>query len=72
MFHLRLKNGYDLQYGARPLNRLILKEILNPMAKLLLKSQIRNEETVKAVLEDEKIKVLPNHAENEPVAEEED
>ena len=66
------ENGYDLQYGARPLNRLILKEILNPMAKLLLKSQIRNEETIKVVLENGKITVLPNHSENEPVVEKEE
>ncbi|OBA27574.1 putative ATP-dependent Clp protease subunit, heat shock protein 78 [Hanseniaspora valbyensis NRRL Y-1626] len=64
------ENGYDLQYGARPLNRLILKQILNPMAMLLLKSQIRNEEVVKVVMENGKITVLPNHDENEIIIEE--
>lgn len=64
------ENGYDLQYGARPLNRLILKQILNPMAMLLLKSQIRAEETVKVVMQNGKVEVLPNHDENEIIIEE--
>lgn len=47
--------GYDPIYGARPLNRLIHRQILNSMATFLLKGQIRNGETVKVVVEKGKL-----------------
>lgn len=64
-------NGYDQLYGARPLNRLIHKKILNPMAMYLLKGQLKQEETVKVVVEDGKLIVKPNHEEGEGSEEEE-
>lgn len=64
-------NGYDQLYGARPLNRLIHKKILNPMAMYLLKGQLKQEETVKVVVEDGKLIVKPNHEEGEGNEEEE-
>jgi ATP-dependent Clp protease ATP-binding subunit ClpB len=30
------ENGYDPEYGARPLNRLIKHKILNPLSRLLI------------------------------------
>jgi ATP-dependent Clp protease ATP-binding subunit ClpB len=30
------KHGYDIAYGARPLNRLIQKKIMNPLSKILI------------------------------------
>lgn len=63
-------HGYDPLYGARPLNRLLYKSLLNPMALYLLKGQLRNEETVRVVVEDGKLKVEPNHKEGEVVEEE--
>ncbi|GMM54972.1 chaperone ATPase [Maudiozyma humilis] len=60
-------HGYDHFYGARPLNRLIHKEILNSMATYLLKGQLRAGETVKVVVEGKKLVVEPNHAEGEEV-----
>ncbi|AJU67878.1 AFH_G0011250.mRNA.1.CDS.1 [Saccharomyces cerevisiae] len=62
--------GYDQLYGARPLNRLIHRQILNSMATFLLKGQIRNGETVRVVVKDAKLVVLPNHEEGEVVEEE--
>lgn len=62
--------GYDQLYGARPLNRLIHRQILNSMATFLLKGQIRNGETVRVVVKDTKLVVLPNHEEGEVVEEE--
>ncbi|AET40319.1 chaperone ATPase HSP78 Ecym_5581 [Eremothecium cymbalariae DBVPG len=59
------ERGYDPAYGARPLNRLIHKQVLNPMAMYLLKGQLRNEETIEVVVENEKLVVKPNHEENE-------
>ena len=66
-------NGYDALYGARPLNRLIHKKILNSMATYLLKGQIRPEETVNVDVKDGNLIVEPNHPEGEvlPVKEEE-
>jgi ATP-dependent Clp protease ATP-binding subunit ClpB len=34
------ENGYDAQYGARPLKRLIQKEIVNPLSKKILAGEI--------------------------------
>ena len=34
------ENGYDPQYGARPLKRLIQKEIVNPLSKKILAGEI--------------------------------
>ncbi|GCE99760.1 chaperone ATPase hsp78 [Zygosaccharomyces mellis] len=59
--------GYDPLYGARPLNRLIYKSLLNPMALYLLKGQLRGEETVNVDVENEKLVVKPNHEEGEVI-----
>ncbi|CAG8654883.1 406_t:CDS:10, partial [Funneliformis mosseae] len=37
--------GYDPVYGARPLNRLIQKKLLNPLAMCLIEGSIKNHET---------------------------
>jgi len=34
------KEGYDPQYGARPLKRLIQNKILNPLAELIIKKEV--------------------------------
>jgi ATP-dependent Clp protease ATP-binding subunit ClpA len=36
---LLCEKGYDLAYGARPLNRLIEREILNQMARLIIEDE---------------------------------
>ncbi|RKP11753.1 P-loop containing nucleoside triphosphate hydrolase protein [Piptocephalis cylindrospora] len=53
--------GYDPAYGARPLNRLIQKSLLNPLAKALIDGSIRDGEVVKMVLDQDKVQLLPNH-----------
>ena len=40
------ENGYDAQYGARPLKRLIQKEIVNPLSKKILAGDIDYEHPV--------------------------
>lgn len=40
--------GYDPSYGARPLKRTIQKEIETPLARLLLKGEVRDGSNVKA------------------------
>ena len=43
--HLAL-TGYDAVYGARPLKRLIQREILNPLAMKLLDGSVQPGQTV--------------------------
>lgn len=49
------EHGYEPAYGARPLNRLIQKKLLNPLARLLIDGGIRTGETAKV-----SVKTLPN------------
>ncbi|KAF2461790.1 heat shock protein [Lineolata rhizophorae] len=57
--------GYSPAYGARPLARLIEKEVLNRMAVLILRGTIRDGESARVVLEDGHINVLPNHTDSD-------
>ena len=40
------RDGYDPQFGARPLKRLIQKKIQDPMALKLLKGEVRDGQTI--------------------------
>ncbi|KXL47418.1 MAG: hypothetical protein FE78DRAFT_144111 [Acidomyces sp. 'richmondensis'] len=42
--------GYDPRYGARPLNRLISKEIGNKLADKIIRGQLKTGDTAKVVL----------------------
>jgi ATP-dependent Clp protease ATP-binding subunit ClpB len=42
-----VRNGYDPQYGARPLKRAIQREIENPLAKLIVGGEIRDGQTIR-------------------------
>lgn len=54
--------GYDPVYGARPLNRLIQKELLNPLAMQLLRGEVLEHETVDVTVNDkDALYVKPNH-----------
>ncbi|WBW70756.1 heat shock protein, disaggregase Hsp104 [Schizosaccharomyces osmophilus] len=53
--------GYSPAYGARPLNRVIQNQVLNPMAVLILNGQLRDKEVVHITAKNGKIVVLPNH-----------
>jgi ATP-dependent Clp protease ATP-binding subunit ClpB len=44
------EHGYEPAYGARPLNRLIQKKLLNPLARLLIDGGIRTGETAKVTV----------------------
>ena len=57
--------GYSPAYGARPLARLIEKEVLNRLAVLILRGSIRDGETANEALHDGSIMVLPNHTADE-------
>jgi len=46
-----VEHGYDQEYGARPLRRLIQREVENGLAKMLLEGRLRNGEHVTVDLE---------------------
>ncbi|PHH70855.1 hypothetical protein CDD82_6880 [Ophiocordyceps australis] len=64
-------SGYSPAYGARPLARLIEREVLNKLAVLILRNNIRDGETAHVELIDGKITVLPNHDDSEADEDEE-
>ncbi|OGE52293.1 hypothetical protein PENARI_c010G01322 [Penicillium arizonense] len=53
--------GYSPAYGARPLGRLIEREVLNRLAVLILRGSIQDGENARVVMRDGRIEVLPNH-----------
>ncbi|PVU89126.1 hypothetical protein BB559_005229 [Furculomyces boomerangus] len=63
------EKGYDPVFGARPLNRLIQKKVLNPLAKYLLEGRIKDGEVVNVGVGDGEedghkqrmVTVFPNH-----------
>ncbi|KAK7414371.1 Heat shock protein hsp98 [Neonectria punicea] len=57
--------GYSPAYGARPLSRLIEKEVLNRLAILILRNNVRDGEHARVELIDGKIVVLSNHPDSE-------
>ncbi|XXH04760.1 hypothetical protein Hte_011182 [Hypoxylon texense] len=57
--------GYSPAYGARPLSRLIEKEVLNRLAVLILRGGVRDGEVARVVMVGNKINVLANHTDSE-------
>ncbi len=51
-------NGYDSKYGARPLDRLIEKEVGNRIAVGLLDGSIKENSEIKISIKDDKIHIL--------------
>jgi ATP-dependent Clp protease ATP-binding subunit ClpB len=60
------ENGFDPQFGARPLKRLIQKEIVNELSKKILAGSIDKTKPVVADIFDGAV-VFRNEAEKEPV-----
>ena len=57
--------GYSPAYGARPLARLIEKEVLNRLAVLILRGGVQDGEVANVVMEDGRVTVLPNHGDSD-------
>lgn len=57
--------GYSPAYGARPLQRLIEKEILNRLAILILRGAILDGEDAVVEMDDGRINVRANHSDTE-------
>jgi ATP-dependent Clp protease ATP-binding subunit ClpB len=53
--------GYSPAYGARPLNRVIQTEILNPLAMMILRGEVLDGEEARITAVNNKIRVVPNH-----------
>ena len=55
--------GYSPSYGARPINRAIQSELLNPLSILLLAGRVLDCETIKVRFDGphNRIVVIPNH-----------
>ncbi|MEZ4213920.1 MAG: ATP-dependent chaperone ClpB [Nitrospira sp.] len=56
------RRGYDPVYGARPLKRLIQQEIETPMARQLIKSELRDGDTAMVDLKGGQIVIVPTVA----------
>jgi len=46
-----VRSGYDANFGARPLKRAIQREIETPLARLLLRGEVRDHQTVAVELD---------------------
>jgi ATP-dependent Clp protease ATP-binding subunit ClpB len=53
------ERGYDPVYGARPLKRLIQQELETPMARQLVKGELRDGDTATVDLKDQRIVIVP-------------
>jgi ATP-dependent Clp protease ATP-binding subunit ClpB len=53
------ERGYDLVYGARPLKRLIQQELETPIARLLVKGELRDGDTASLDLKDGHLVLVP-------------
>jgi len=53
------QSGYDPVYGARPLKRLIQQQIETPMARQLVKGELRDGDTATVDMTDGKIVIVP-------------
>src|SRR4026209_1600697 len=56
------ERGYDPVFGARPLKRLIQQEIETPMARQLVKGELRDGDTATVELKDRHIVIVPTVA----------
>ena len=53
------ERGYDPVYGARPLKRLIQQELETPLARLLVKGELRDGDTANVDKKDEGLVIVP-------------
>jgi ATP-dependent Clp protease ATP-binding subunit ClpB len=53
------RRGYDPVYGARPLKRLIQQDIETPIARLLVKGELRDGDVATVEIQDGRIAVIP-------------
>ena len=61
--------GYSPIYGARPLNRAIQTELLNPLSVLILENAVRDGESIDVQFDGprNRLFIKPNHHSERPV-----
>ena len=52
-----INHGYDPVYGARPLNRVLQHDLLNPLAKLILQGAVKNGDKVLVDAKNDKLEI---------------
>ncbi|KAF8975944.1 chaperone ATPase hsp78 [Entomortierella lignicola] len=52
--------GYSSAYGARPLNRVIQKQLLQPLAKQIIEGKIKMGEKVNVTVDNDQLSVIPS------------
>ena len=57
--------GYEPAFGARPLNRVISRFVMNPLARALLDGRVRDGETVRFEARGDNLELVPNHAQGD-------
>ena len=59
-------SGYSPIYGARPLNRAIQSDLLNPLSVMILSDRVRDGEKVRVTFDGphNRLAIIPNHAGN--------
>jgi ATP-dependent Clp protease ATP-binding subunit ClpB len=57
--------GYDPVYGARPLKRVIQRELQNPLAQMILEGSVPDGARVRITVRDGKLAIEPKEAEAE-------
>ena len=57
--------GYEPMYGARPLKRLIQRELENPLAIAILEGEVKDDSTVAIRVRDGKLVINPSEAQEE-------
>ena len=66
--HYLASIGYSPVYGARPLNRAIQSELLNPLSVLILENAVRDGEIIKVQFDGphNRLVIVPNHERQGP------
>ena len=56
-------SGYSPIYGARPLNRAIQGDLLNPLSVMILSDRVRDGETIRIAFDGphNRLAIIPNH-----------
>ena len=53
------EKAFDPRYGARPLNRLVNRQIVNALADKIVRGEVRNKQNIQVIIEGEKLAILP-------------
>ncbi len=53
--------GYEPAYGARPLNRIISRHVMNPIARALLEGSVRDGEKITFAVQNDDLVLVGNH-----------